>query len=86
MTVARELLEVREQSAIVDHPVHLALQASGRRAVAALREFADELDAAGLRSLGTSALHEASEVSAMLVAARRRLERANDNSTATNPR
>lgn len=71
--------ELREQPAFIRHPLHPALHAAGRRAIAALRDFADELDSAGLRPMATSALHEAHEVSAMLVAALRRLERANDN-------
>ena len=57
-----------------------ALRESARRAVAGVREFADQLDAVGLRPLGTTALHEARELESMLVAALRRLE-ANDNST-----
>lgn len=56
-----------------------ALRAAGRRAIAGLREFADELDAAGLRPLGTTALNEAREISSLLVTALQRLERANDN-------
>jgi hypothetical protein len=56
-----------------------ALRDSGRRAVAGLRDFADQLDAAGLRPLGTTALHEAREIESMLLAAMQRLDRANDN-------
>lgn len=56
-----------------------ALRDAGRRAVAGLREFADELDAVGLRPLGTTALNEAREIQSLLVAAMQRLERANDN-------
>lgn len=56
-----------------------ALRDSGRRAVAGLRDFADQLDAAGLRPMGTTALNEAREVQSMLLAALQRLERENDN-------
>ena len=47
----------------------------------ALRDLADELDAAGLRPLGTTALNEAREFSAMMAAALQRLETSNDNQT-----
>lgn len=57
-----------------------ALRTAFARVITSLRELADELDAAGLSALGTSALNEAREIGAMSVAALQRLEHANDNS------
>lgn len=45
----------------------------------AVRELADELDAVGLRPMGTNMLHEAQEILSMKVAALQRLQRENDN-------
>jgi hypothetical protein len=47
--------------------------------VTALRELADELDAAGLRPMATSVLNEAREFSSMQLCAMQRLQTSNDN-------
>ena len=73
--------EVREQPEAVRDPYRVALRAAFRRVIDALRDLADELDAAGLRPLGTTALNEAREFSAMMAAALQRLETSNDNQT-----
>ena len=71
--------ELREQPAFNKASTASCVARSGPKRIAALRDFADELDSAGLRPMATSALHEAHDALAMLVAALRRLERANDN-------
>lgn len=56
-----------------------AVRAAFRRAVDALRDVADACDAAGMRPLGTTLLHEAREVEALQLTAAQRLEARNDN-------
>ena len=47
--------------------------------MAAMADYADELDALGLRALGTTVLNERREFSSMQMAAIQRLTKANDN-------